>query len=87
MTNRGLDNEEFVVQIADALCTHGLRLPALIGLEAGRPLSLIGGQFLWLLQPILGLVLSRDMIGHAARLLEEPEAVDELIDQLEARES
>ncbi|MGB3714999.1 MAG: hypothetical protein WA996_11280 [Candidatus Promineifilaceae bacterium] len=87
MTRRGLDNEEFVVQIADALCIHGLRLPALIGLEAGRPLSLIGGQVLWLLQPLLGLVVSRDLVGNAARLLEEPEALDELIDQLEARES
>jgi hypothetical protein len=86
MTNRGLDNEEFVVQVADALCTRGLRLPALVGLEAGRPLSLIGGQVLWLLQPLLGLVVSRDMIGHAAQLLEEPEALDELIGQLEARE-
>ncbi len=87
MTNRGLDNEEFVVQVADALCTRGLRLPALVGLEAGRPLSLIGGQVLWLLQPLLSLVVSRDMVGHAARLLEEPEAVDELIFQLETRES
>lgn len=87
MTRRGLDNEDFVVQIADALCTHGLRLPALIGLEAGRPLSLIGGQVLWLLQPLLGLVVSRELVGHAARLLEEPEALDELVDQLEARES
>ncbi len=87
MTRRGLDNEDFVVQIADALCTHGLRLPALIGLEAGRPLSLIGGQVLWLFQPLLGLVVSRELVGHAARLLEEPEALDELVDQLEARES
>jgi hypothetical protein len=87
MTHRGLDNEEFVVQLADAICTHGLRLPALAGLEAGRPFSFIGGQFLWLLQPILGLVVSRESVGRAAQLLEEPEAIDELIDQLEARES
>ncbi len=87
MSRRGLNNEVFVVQIADALCTHGLRLPALIGLEAGRPLSLIGGQLLWLLQPVLSLVVSGEMVGQAALLLEEPAAVEELIDELEARES
>ena len=87
MTDHGLNNDEFVVQLADAICTHGLRLPVLAGLEAGRPFSFVGGQLLWLLQPFLGLVISREKIGQAARLMEEPEGIDELIDQLEARES
>jgi hypothetical protein len=87
MSHHGLGHDQFVGQVADALCRHGLRLPALIGLEAGRPLSLIGGQFLWILQPVLGLVVPRDLVGQFAQLLEEPTAVAELIDQLEARES
>ena len=87
MSRHGLGDDQFVGQIADALCSRGLRLPALIGLEAGRPLSLIGGQFLWILQPVLGLLVSRELVGQVAQLLEEPAAVDELIDHLEARES
>lgn len=87
MTRRGLDNEEFVGQVADVLCNHGLRQPALFGLEVSRPLSFVGGQVLWLFQPLLGLVLSRELIAQMARLLEEPAAVDALIAQLEARES
>ncbi len=87
MSHHGLGDDQFVGQIADALCSHGLRLPALIGLEAGRPLSLIGGQFLWILQPVLGLLVSRELVGQVALLLEEPAAVDQLIDQLEARDS
>jgi hypothetical protein len=87
MTSHGLDNEDFVGQIADVICSHGMRLPALVGLEAGRPLSLLGGQVLWILQPILGLVLSRELVEQTARFLEEPQSVDALIAQLEARES
>jgi hypothetical protein len=87
MSQHGLNNEAIVVQIADAFCIHGLRLPALIGLEAGRPLSLLGGQLLWLVQPVLSLVVSREMVSQFALLLEEPSAVEALIDELEARES
>ena len=86
MSRPGLDSDDIVGQIADAICDHGLRLPALVGLEAGRPLSLIGGQVLWLLQPVLGLVISREMVGRVAKMLEEPAAVEELIGKLEARE-
>lgn len=87
MSRRGLNNEQIVGQVADAICDHGLRLPALVGLEAGRPLALFGGQALWLLQPALGLVISREWIGQVAQMLEEPAAVSELIDVLEAREN
>ena len=86
MNHRGLDDDDFVGQIADAICDRGLRLPALIGLEASRPFSLLGGQILWLLQPALGLLISRQAVGRFARLLEEPSAVEDLINQLGARE-
>jgi hypothetical protein len=87
LSHDGLYDEEFVGQIVDALCDHGLRLPALVGLEAGRPLSLIGGQVLWLLQPLLSLFTSKEVIGRLAETLEQPEAVDLLIERLGARES
>ena len=86
MSRRGLDNDPIVGQIADAICDRGLRIPALVGLESGRPLSLLGGQLLWFLQPLLGVILPRDLIGNVARMLEEPEAIEELIQKLEARE-
>ena len=86
MSHHGQDSDEFIGQIADAVCSHGLRLPTLIGLEAGRPFSLLGSQFLWILQPLLSLLVSRESISELAELLEEPSAVEKLIDQLEARE-
>lgn len=87
MTSCGLENEVFVKQVAEAICNRRLRMPALIGLEAGRPLAFLGGQLLWLGQPILGLLLSPNLIARLAQLLEEPGSVDALIEFLEAQES
>jgi hypothetical protein len=86
MTSRRLENEVFVKQVADAICRFRLRLPALISLETGRPLAFLGGQLLWMGQPLLGLFLSPSLVGRVAQLLEEPESVDSLIELLEARE-
>jgi hypothetical protein len=75
----------FLEQVADEICARRLRLPALIALEAGRPLAFVGGQLLWICQPALSLFLSSNMLGNAARLLEDPDAVSALIESLEAR--
>lgn len=77
----------FVERLADEICARGLRLPALIALEAGRPFMFLGGQLLWMSQPFLGLFLPVDGIGRAARALEEPETVSALIKRLETGES
>lgn len=86
MTSRELQNQAFIDQVADALCLRGWRLPALTVLEAGRPLAFLGGQLLWLLQPVAGPLVSREFVGATARLLEEPSGVDALIRRLEAGE-
>ena len=86
MSHHGRNSDEFIGQIADAVCSHGMRLPALIGLEAGRPFTLVGGQLVWILQPVLSLITSRELVGRLAELLEEPSAVEALMDQLEARD-
>jgi len=87
MSHHDFENDEFIGQIADALCSHGLRHPAMVGLEAGRPFGFLGGQFLWMLQPVLGLMISRRTVAQMAELLEQPSAVDRLIKNLEAREA
>ena len=72
--------------LANELCQRGWRTPALVALEAGRPFAFIGGQLLWILQPLLGLVLSLDKIGQFARVLENPSSLNKLICQLEEAE-
>lgn len=82
MTGRGREREVIVSQIVDALNRYGLRTPALIGLEAGRPLAFVGGQLLWMAQPALSLLLPGELIEQAAGVLEDPAAVEMLISQL-----
>jgi hypothetical protein len=81
---RALEQEKLLNDIAETICRRGWRLPALVALEAGRPLALVGGQLLWLAQPALSLFISASTIGQFARLLEEPAALDSLAARLEA---
>ena len=76
----------FVEQVAAFVEARGLRLPALLALEAGRPLTFLGGQFLWLAQPALSLIWPSQWIRQGAQLLEEPDAVEALIARLEREE-
>lgn len=78
------DQDKFIAQLAAAFCRRGLRLPALIALEAGRPLAFLGGQLLWLAEPALSLFVADRTIQQAARLLEDPAAVTALVSRLEA---
>lgn len=86
MTQVPPEQDAFLNQVVDVICRYGLRSPALLLLEAGRPLALLGGQLLWVVQPALTLFLSGGLVAQAARLLEEPEAVQLLIARLEAKE-
>ena len=81
------EKEAHITQIADKICQQGWRLPALLALEAGRPLTFVMGQLLWVAQPALSLVLPGQMIRQTARLLEDSESVNQLIDCLDTYES
>lgn len=87
MTNYQHENQAFIDQLADLICRRGLQVPALVGLEAGRPFAFLGGQLLWVAKPALALFLSGNAVSRLAELLEEPAAVEALIATLEARES
>lgn len=87
MTSPGLESKDFVEQAAEVIRQHRLRLPALIALEVCRPIAFLGGQFLWVLQPTLGVFAPRAVIGGLARTLEDPEAIDSLIARLEIDEA
>jgi hypothetical protein len=83
MTSREPLNEQYYEQVATSLVRRGLRGPAVFVLEAARPFAFIGGQLLWVLQPLLSLAYPKEGLGRAARLLEEPAAVNSLIARLE----
>lgn len=73
----------FLEQVAAFIEARGLRLPTLLLLEAGRPLTFLGGQLLWIAQPALSLIMPGQWLQQTAQLLEEPEAIEALIARLE----
>lgn len=75
--------EKFLRQVAERVQRRGLRGPALLALQAGRPLLLVAGQLLWIAQPALTLLGSGRQAGQLAQLLERPEAADFLLSFLE----
>jgi hypothetical protein len=83
MTQLSPEYGPIIDQLADSICRRGWRLPALIALEAGRPLAFLGGQLLWVAQPALSLLLPSTAVRQVAALLEEPAAVHALAARLE----
>jgi hypothetical protein len=57
-------------------------LPALTLLESGPLIPFLGSQLLWVTQPALSLFMPSQKIRQAAELLETPEALSSLTEQL-----
>jgi hypothetical protein len=79
MTSRDMDNQRFVSQIAEFFCDRGFRSAVLVVLDAGRPLAFLGGQLIWIFQPFASLFFPRHRMAQLAHILEDPQAVDQLI--------
>jgi hypothetical protein len=79
------ENDEWVERLARwSERLHAARLDGLIGalLDAAEPLGPLGAQVLWVAQPTLGLLVPRDEIAALARMLEAPDGVARLREQL-----
>jgi len=85
MTSHELEKQLLVSQLADLLEDRGLGATALFGLEAGRPLAFLVGQLMYVLQPVMGLVMPRERLAQFAIILEDPEAINQLIGHLSDR--
>jgi hypothetical protein len=55
----------------------------LILLDVLEPFSPFAAQILWVLQPTLGLMIDRERIDTWARLLEDPQGIEQLRRELE----
>ena len=87
MTQFTPEQDVFLDRLADVVQRYGLRGPALMVLDAGRPLTFLGGQMLWLLQPALSLLVPGKQVAQLAHVLEKPEAVLALVTRLETNEA
>ncbi len=75
--------------VASAIEAAGMIVLASLALQVGRPLSWIGGQILWMLQPFaegfgIGSRKSPLSVPGLAHLLESDGGVDSLVERLEA---
>lgn len=86
MANDALEQMHLIEQAAESLISRGLREPALAFLAAGEPLAFLGAQLLWISQPLVSLVQPTDRLQQWAEILERPETVHLLRQQLQKGE-
>jgi hypothetical protein len=60
----------------------GLTNFAVLCLDVLEPVSPFAAQVLWVMQPTLGIFINRQQVGDWAQLMEDPERVAELREQL-----
>jgi hypothetical protein len=84
--------EQMIDRFTDWILARDLGAPALLFLEASKPLALIGSQMLLLCQPVLGYIGStlgwfddHRVVAEYAELLEDPGNIERLLDRLERR--
>ncbi len=73
----------FTEKLAHKITHLGLTTPAILLLEAHKPLAFVGSQLLLVAQPTLNLFVSVDLTRNMADMLADPIQIEALITQLE----
>jgi hypothetical protein len=81
--DRELLEEELLKRIADRIKRMGLQVPAILFLEAHKPLAFIGGQALFFSAPFLGLLFGFQNVSLFADILSRPGGMERLLRKLE----
>jgi hypothetical protein len=77
---------QLIETIAKAIVVRRMTAPAILFLESSRPLSFLGSQFLYFLEPIVRAFIRGDQYRRVAQLLEDRENVERLMLAIEAAE-
>lgn len=75
----------FIESVADKIAALGFTGPAILLLEANKPLAFISSQLLLVAQPTLDIFLSRNFTQNVVDLLADSDQLEQLITNLEAR--
>lgn len=78
--------DPLVERTAHLIARWGLVTPAITFLEANKPLSFVGSQFLLMLQPITDLFIARELSMDLVTLLADRDRLDTLLARLETVE-
>ncbi len=65
------------------ICDWHLREPAIVLLTVHAPLALLGSQLLFAAQPFLGIFTGEEVARELPLLLEDPQAIPDLVSLLE----
>ena len=77
--------EQWIDQWAERIHNSGLSIVAIPLLEVSRGLGFLVSQFLLLTQPILVSVVDETNIRRCVTLLEDPAAIESLIERVERK--
>jgi len=75
----------FIHKLADKIVDLGLTGPAILLLEANKPLAFLGSQLLLVAQPTLDMFFAPSFTRQTIDLLADPEQVEQLTLALETR--
>ena len=79
--------EELFKRLARQVVSRGLTTPAILFLEAHRPLSFVAGQFLHALGPLAGLLVEERDVERLAESLCRRDGVERLVRSIEDEEA
>ncbi|NUN48592.1 MAG: hypothetical protein HUU15_07170 [Candidatus Brocadiae bacterium] len=79
--------QELLEKVARGVVARGMTAPALLFLESMRPVSYLSGQTLLFFGPMLELVLKREEVERASRLLERRDVLEMIAVRIEALEA
>jgi len=77
------EDAQLIESVATRIVRLRMAVPAVFFLESAKPLSFVGSQALVFMEPILKAFLTLPQYGRFARLLEERDNVERLIQSVE----
>lgn len=80
-----MKQNSFSQKIVDKIAELGLTAPAVLLLEAHKPLSFVSSQLLLVAQPTLDIFLPQHFTQNLAGLLVDPTQMEQLISSLELK--
>jgi len=76
--------DELIERLARRIVDLGLLAPAIVFLEAYKPLAFLGAQMLWVAEPFLKSAFHPNDLRDFATLMQDDEGTEALITRLEA---
>jgi hypothetical protein len=83
MLNQPVTQTHFIEQLAAKIKASGLAMPAILLLEAHKPLAFLASQMLLIAQPSLNTFISPNFTHNLTTLLAEDDQLEQLIATLE----